>query len=103
MLKGAGFEVIDLGNNVSPETFIEVAEKENAEFIGLSALLTTTMPVMQQVIELLEEKGLRGKIKVIIGGAPVNEAYANEIGADAYSYDSAHAVDTVKRLMDDSR
>lgn len=99
MLKGAGFEVIDLGNNVAPERFIEVAEKEKAGFIGLSALLTTTMPVMEQVIELLKEKGLYGKIKVIIGGAPVNEAFANEIGADAYSYDSAHAVDTVKRLM----
>lgn len=99
MLKGAGFEVIDLGNNVTPEKFIEVAKKENAKFIGLSALLTTTMPVMQQVIELLKEKGLHGKIKVIIGGAPVNEAFANEIGADAYSYDSANAVDTVKRLM----
>ncbi len=103
MLNGAGFEVIDLGSNVSPETFIEVAEKEDARFIGLSALLTTTMPVMQQVIELLREKGLYGKIKVIIGGAPVNEAFAKKIGADAYSYDSAHAVDTVKRLINDSR
>jgi 5-methyltetrahydrofolate--homocysteine methyltransferase len=99
MLKGAGFEVIDLGNNVSPERFIEAAEQEDAQCIGLSALLTTTMPVMQQVIDLLEQKGLHGKIKVIIGGASVNEVFAHEIGADAYGYDSANAVDTVKRLM----
>jgi 5-methyltetrahydrofolate--homocysteine methyltransferase len=98
MLKGAGFEVIDLGNNVPPERFIEAAIEAHAEFIGLSALLTTTMPVMQQVMELLKEKGLYGKIRVIIGGAPVSEDYAHEIGADAYCYDSAYAVETVKRL-----
>ena len=99
MLKGAGFQVIDLGNNVPPEQFIEVAKKENAEFIGLSALLTTTMPVMKKVIKLLNEQDLAGRIKVIIGGAPTSEEYAQEIGADAYCYDSAHAVETVKRLM----
>jgi len=99
MLKGAGFEVIDLGNNVPPEKFIEAAKKENASVIGLSALLTTTMPVMRRVIELLKEEGLSDKIKIIIGGAPVSEEFAQEIGADAYSYDSTNAVETVKELM----
>lgn len=99
MLKGAGYEVIDLGNNVQPEKFIEAAKKENASIIGLSALLTTTMPVMKKVIELLKEEGLKNRIKVIIGGAPVSGEYAQEIGADAYSYDSCNAVETVKRLL----
>lgn len=99
MLKGAGFHVIDLGNNVPPEKFIDTAKKENASVIGLSALLTTTMPVMKQVIDLLTKEKLKKKIKVLIGGAPVSDEYAVEIGADAYSYDSLHAVETVKRLM----
>ncbi len=99
MLKGSGFEVIDLGNNVPPEKFIEAAKKENASVIGLSALLTTTMPVMRRVIELLKEEGLSDKIKIIIGGAPVSEEFAQEIGADAYSYDSSNAVERVKELM----
>ena len=103
MLKGAGYEVIDLGNNVPPEKFIEVAKEKNAAVIGLSALLTTTMPVMKRVVELLKEKGLSERIKVIIGGAPVSEEFAREIEADAYGYDSASAVETVKRLMRESR
>ena len=88
MLKGAGYEVIDLGNNVAPEKFIEVAKEKNAAVIGLSALLTTTMPVMKRVVELLKEEGLSDSIKVIIGGAPVSEEFAREIEADAYGYDS---------------
>ena len=101
MLKGAGFEVIDLGNNVAPENFVATAKKENATVICMSALLTTTMPAMKMVVDLLKEQGLAEKIKTIIGGAPVSEEFAQEIGADAYSYDSAHAVETVKKLMHD--
>lgn len=99
MLKGAGFEVIDLGNNVPPNQFVETAKRENATVIGMSALLTTTMPVMKKVVDLLRKEGLRGRIKTIIGGAPVSDAFAKEIGADAYSYDSANAVAVVKRLV----
>jgi 5-methyltetrahydrofolate--homocysteine methyltransferase len=99
MLKGAGFEVIDLGNNVAPELFVETARREKASMIGMSALLTTTMPVMARVIELLDEHHLKDTIKTIIGGAPVTKEFAREIGADAYSYDSADAVETVKRLL----
>jgi 5-methyltetrahydrofolate--homocysteine methyltransferase len=100
MLKGAGFEVIDLGKGVSPEKFIEVAQEEGASIIGMSALLTTTMPVMKEVVNLLKEKELNGSIKTIIGGAPVNEEYARQIGADAYAYDAAKAVETVKLLTE---
>ncbi len=103
MLKGAGFEVINLGNNVSPLKFIQTAKKENATVIGMSALLTTTMPVMKNVMDLLREEGLIGKIKIIIGGAPVSEEYAKEIGADAYGYDSVNAVETVKELIKNSK
>ena len=99
MLKGAGLEVIDLGNNVAPELFVETARREKASMIGMSALLTTTMPVMARVIELLDEHHLKDTIKTIIGGAPVTEEFAREIGADAYSFDSADAVETVKRLL----
>jgi 5-methyltetrahydrofolate--homocysteine methyltransferase len=99
MLKGAGFDVIDLGNNVSPEDFIDAAKRENATVIGLSTLLTTTMPVMKRVIDLLQSEKLNKRIKIVIGGAPVSKEYAEEIGADAYSYDSLHAVETVKKLM----
>jgi len=99
MLKGAGFEVIDLGNNVLPEKFIKAAKQEHAAVIGMSALLTTTMPVMSRVVELLKKEGLGNRVKTIIGGAPVSEEFAQEIGANAYSYDSANAVECVKNLM----
>ena len=99
MLKGAGFKVIDLGNNVSPEKFVETAKKENATVIGMSALLTTTMPVMQRTVDLLKEEGLEGRIKTIIGGAPVSKEFAQRIGADAYGYDSTNAVESVKKLV----
>ncbi|MGB2981859.1 MAG: corrinoid protein [Candidatus Zixiibacteriota bacterium] len=99
MLKGAGFEVIDLGNDVPPEKFVEAATKEDATIIGMSALLTTTMPVMKRAVELLKEKGLSGKIRTIIGGAPVSKEFAQKIGADAYGYDSTNAVECVKRLV----
>ncbi len=99
MLKGAGFEVIDLGNDVPPERFIEAAQKEAAEVIGMSALLTTTMPVMKKVIDLAKERGIYGKTKIIVGGAPLSSAYAKEIGADAYCYDGLNAVDCVKGFV----
>ncbi len=99
MLRGAGFDVIDLGKGISPENFIEVAQNEGAKVIGMSALLTTTMPVMKEVVNLLREKGLDDSIKTIIGGAPVNEEYARHIGADAYAYDASKAVETVKNLI----
>jgi len=98
MLKGAGFEVVDLGNDVPPEKFVATAREENAAIIGMSALLTTTMPVMKQVVDLLRSENLYGKIKTIIGGAPVSKAYADEIGADEYAFDAGFAVDCVKRL-----
>jgi 5-methyltetrahydrofolate--homocysteine methyltransferase len=98
LLKGAGFEVIDLGNDVPPERFIEAATSHQASVIGMSALLTTTMPGMRQVVNLLRAQGLAGQIKTIIGGAPVSAAFAQEIGADAYGFDAANAVDRVKAL-----
>ena len=99
MLKGAGFEVIDLGNNVSAQKFVDVAVKENATVIGMSALLTTTMTEMNNVTNLLKEKGLDRSIKTIIGGAPISEEYAKSIGADAYAYDAASGVELVKQLV----
>ena len=99
MLKGAGFEVIDLGKDVSPELFVETAVKEQANVIGLSALLTTTMPVMKDVVALLREKSQTDRIKVIVGGAPASEDFAKEIGAQAYAFDAASAVDRIKQLI----
>jgi 5-methyltetrahydrofolate--homocysteine methyltransferase len=96
MLKGAGFDVIDLGKDVAPERFIEAARNENATVIGMSALLTTTMPVMRKVIDLARDRGLYGRMRFIVGGAPLSAAYAQEIGADAYCYDAVKAVDSVK-------
>jgi 5-methyltetrahydrofolate--homocysteine methyltransferase len=100
MLRGAGFEVVDLGNDVPPERFVEAAQEHSAPVIGMSALLTTTMPVMGRVVNLLQQRGLAGRIKTIIGGAPVTEKFAREIGVDAYGYDAANAVERVKSLMD---
>jgi 5-methyltetrahydrofolate--homocysteine methyltransferase len=99
MLKGAGFEVIDLGNDVSPERFIATAEKENADIIGMSALLTTTMPVMKKVIDLAKEMQVYGKKKFIVGGAPLSTEFAKEIGADAYCFDGMSAVEAAKRFV----
>ena len=99
MLKGAGFQVIDLGNDVSPDRFVETAEKEGAPVVGISALLTTTMPAMGKVVDLVKERGLAGRVKVIVGGAPVTADFAREIGADAYGFDAANAVDRVKELV----
>lgn len=101
MLRGAGFEVIDLGKDIPAEKFVETAKHEQAEIIGMSALLTTTQPAMKTVIELLREQGLNAKIRTIVGGAPVSEEFAREIGADAYAYDAASAVECVKQLMEE--
>lgn len=98
MWKGAGFEVIDLGIDVPPEKFVEAA-KQGVSVIGMSALLTTTMIAMKETIEALKNAGVRDKVKVIIGGAPVTQEYADEIGADGYAPDAASAVDKVKELL----
>ncbi len=99
MLKGAGFEVIDLGSDVPAERFVDAAVEAGAPVIGISALLTTTMSSMKGVVDLLEERGLAGKIQTIVGGAPVSKEFADEIGADAYSYDASNAVEQVKALV----
>jgi len=99
MLRGAGFQVIDLGINVPAERFVETARKEEAPIIAMSALLTTTMPEMKNTIEALKEAGMREKVKVIIGGAPVSPEYAAQIGADGYARDAARAMDKVRELV----
>jgi len=97
MLKGGGFTVIDLGVDVDAAKFVEAAQKEGAEVIALSALLTTTMPNMKAVVEAKNAAGL--KVKIMIGGAPVTQAFADEIGADGYSADAASAVDLARQLI----
>ncbi len=99
MLRAAGFEVIDLGVDVSPEKFVEAVKRYNADIVGMSALLTTTMLEMKNVIEALKREGLRDKVKVIIGGAAVSEDFAREIGADAYGEDAVKAVEICKKLV----
>jgi len=99
MLKGAGFEVIDLGNDVAPERFVETAEEHGAPVIGMSALLTTTMAAMKTVVNLVQERGLAGRVKTIVGGAPVSQEFARQIGADAYGFDATSAVEKVKSLV----
>ncbi|OGB62290.1 MAG: hypothetical protein A2Y94_00075 [Caldithrix sp. RBG_13_44_9] len=89
--------MIDLGKGITPEKFLETAQAEQARVIGMSALLTTTMPVMKNIVTLLKDEGLQGKIKTIISEAPVTEAYARQIGA--YAYDAAIVVEKVKELM----
>ncbi len=100
MIEGAGFEVVDLGVDVSPEKFVETVKNDPAiNLIGMSALLTTTMPSMPATIKALEEAGLRDRVKVMVGGAPVTETYAQEIGADGYSDDAGAAADLAKKLV----
>jgi len=98
MLRGAGFEVVDLGKDVSPERFINAAVENEASVIGLSALLTTTMPVMRKVVMLARERNLHTKVKIIVGGAPLSREYAHDIGAFAYCFDGMSAVDCVKSI-----
>lgn len=99
MLEGAGFEVIDLGVEVTPEQFVMAVRKHQAGFVGLSALLTTTMPGMDDTIAALKEAGLRGSVKVMVGGAPVTQAFADQIGADLYAPDAPNAASRVKELL----
>ncbi len=99
MLSAAGFEVIDLGVDVSVERFIQVVKKEKPDVLGLSALLTTTMPEQKHVIEILIEEGLRDSVKVIVGGAPVDQEWANTIGADGFAENAIEAVEVTKKII----
>ena len=99
MLEGGGFEVIDLGTDVSVEKFVEAVKVHQPNIVGMSALLTTTMVNMPEVIKALEAAGLRDKVKIMIGGAPITQNYADQIGADSYSPDAASAVDNAKSFI----
>ncbi len=99
MLEGAGFEVVDLGINTDADKFLAALEEHQPNILGMSALLTTTMPYMKTVIETLKEKGLRDKYIVMVGGAPLNEDFAKAIGADAYCRDAAVAAETARQLV----
>ncbi len=99
MLEGAAFEVIDLGADVSPEKFVSAVKENGAQIVAMSALLTTTMPSMKVTIEALEAAGIRDKVKVMVGGAPLSDQYAKEIRADGYSQDANRAVSLAKSLI----
>lgn len=99
MIEGAGFEIIDLGVDVSPEAFVDAVRDQDVDLVGLSALLTTTMPSMKTTIEAFEEAGLRDQVKIIVGGAPLTQRYADEIGADGYGRDAAAAANLAKQLL----
>ncbi len=98
MLEGAGFKVVNLGRDVAPETFCKAVEEHRANIVGISALMTTTMPAMKRTIDALARAGLRERVKVMVGGAPVSQAFADEIGADGYARDSTLAVVKAKAL-----
>jgi 5-methyltetrahydrofolate--homocysteine methyltransferase len=99
IMEGAGFTILDLGVSVNPETFVEKVQAEHPDILGLSALLSTTMPAMKATIQALAEAGIRDSVKVMIGGAPVTAKFAEEIGADAYAPDAATAVVEAKKLL----
>ncbi len=99
MLQGAGFEIIDLGADVAPERFVAAVEQQGVHIVALSALLTTTMPNMKVTIDALKAAGVRDQVKVMIGGAPVTEAYAKQIGADGYAPDASRAVTLARSLI----
>ncbi|SFL40762.1 corrinoid protein [Candidatus Frackibacter sp. WG13] len=99
MLEGAGFEVVDLGVDLSAEEFVDAVKEHNPEVLGLSALLTTTMPAMQNTIEALEEAGVRDQVKIMVGGAPVTEDFANEIGAYAYASDGSASTELAREFV----
>lgn len=99
MMEGAGFETIDLGTDAEPADFVNAVQEHKPDLLGMSALLTTTMVNMRATIEALEEAGVRDAVKVMIGGAPVTQAFADEIGADAYAPDAASAVDVARSLV----
>lgn len=100
MLEGAGFEVLDLGTNVSPEQFVEAAKEHQPNIIGMSALLTTTMPAMEATIKALQEAGIREQVKVLVGGAPVTDTFADKIGADGFSPDASRAANLAVSFLD---
>jgi 5-methyltetrahydrofolate--homocysteine methyltransferase len=99
MLKGAGMEVIDIGVQASPEKFVEAIKTHNPAVVGISAMLTTTMLGMNTAIEAISAAGLRSSVKIIIGGAPVTQRFADEIGADAYARDAVRAAEKVKEML----
>jgi 5-methyltetrahydrofolate--homocysteine methyltransferase len=99
LMEGAGFSVIDLGTDVAPAAFVDAIKEHNADIVGMSALLTTTMPKMRETLEAIEKAGIRDQVKVVVGGAPVTENYADEIGADGYGYDAGSAVRIAKAYM----
>lgn len=99
LLKSIGLKIVDLGKNVPAERFVEAVKENQADLLGMSALLTTTMPSMEKTITVLKEAGLREKVKVIVGGAPLTQQYANDIGADAYAPSAGEAIEVVKGLL----
>jgi 5-methyltetrahydrofolate--homocysteine methyltransferase len=99
MLEGAGFKVVNLGRDVAPEKFVAAVDEHQATIVGISALMTTTMPAMKRTIDALTRAGLRARVKVMVGGAPVSQAFCDEIGADGYAKDSTLAVVRAKQLM----
>jgi len=99
MLEGSGFQVVDLGIDIPPEKFVDAVRTNQPDVLGLSALLTTTMPKMKETIESLIEAGMRNKVKIMVGGAPVTEKFAKDIGADGYAPDAATAVEKVRELV----
>jgi 5-methyltetrahydrofolate--homocysteine methyltransferase len=101
MLRGVGFEIRDMGINLTTKKIVEEVSEYKPDLLGLSALLTTTMSEMRKVIESLEARGLRNTVKIMVGGAPVNGRFADEIGADGYAPDAGEAVDLAKKLMGD--
>jgi 5-methyltetrahydrofolate--homocysteine methyltransferase len=100
MLEGGGFEIVDLGINLPPERFIEAIREHEPDVVGLSALLMSTMPAMQKTIAAIAEQGLRDRVKIIVGGAPVTQVFADEIGADGYAPDAAMAVELTRSLLE---
>ncbi len=99
MLRGVGFEVEDLGINIKVEDFVNKVAELKPDILGLSALLTTTMPEMKKIITALTESGLRNKVKVMVSGAPVNQTYARQIGADGYAADAGESIEIAKQLL----
>jgi len=99
MMESAGFEIIDLGVDISPAAFVKAVKEHKPQVIGLSALLTTTMLSMKDTIEALKEEGLRDTVKIVVGGAPISQTFADEIGADGYASDAAAATDLCRRLI----
>ena len=99
MMEGAGCNVIDLGVDITPDKFVEAVSTHKPQFIGMSALLTTTMPAMKDTIAALEEAGTRGSVKVLVGGAPLTQKFAEEIGADGYAENAAEVVDRIKAML----